>query len=157
MFITISIFFFIQKEILEPSNREWLFHNAPEKRVIFWPVLLEQFSKRWIQGYGLENIDIAFDSYEKFHSARSPTYYHLKNLNIDRAHNYILDLLLFGGVLVFLPWVFLVWKMFERAKGTFLLIPLVVYLIWIQFQIQGVSHLMYFWLIVGLIDQHSRN
>lgn len=153
--VAILAVYLLKVEIVSLQDVQWLSHNAPEKRIIFWPVLLEQYSRSWIQGYGLENIDIAYESFEKFHGERTPAYYSLKDLTIDRAHNYILDLLLFGGILVFFPWIFLIWNMFKKAKGTFLLIPLAVYLLWIQFQIQGIVHLLYFWLLVGLIDQES--
>ena len=153
-FVILSIIFFFQKEILQPKSSEWLFHNAPEKRVIFWPVLLEQYSKRWVQGYGLENIDIAFARYERFHEQRSPAYYGIKNLIVDRAHNYILDLLIFSGIFGTIIWILLVVSLFRKAKGV-LLMSLVIYLSWIQLQNQSVVHLMYFWLAAGLIDQES--
>lgn len=153
-FIAISFIFFVHKEILQPSSVEWLFHNAPEKRAVFWPVLFEQYSKKWIAGYGLENIDTSFAKYEKFHEQRSPAYFGIKNLIVDRSHNYILDLLIFSGIFGTLIWILLVVSLLRKAKGV-LLLSLIIYLLWIQLQNQSVVHLMYFWLVAGLIDQQS--
>src|SRR3989344_4479815 len=152
LLIGLSIVFLFQKEFIQPQDTEWLKYNSPERRIVFWPVLIEQFSKRWLSGYGLENIDIAFDRYEKFHEERIPVYYHFKNLNIDRAHNYSLDLLLFGGILTFSAWVYLIYILYKKVRGTFLVVPLLIYLIWTQFQVQGVMQLIYFWMLVGIAD-----
>jgi hypothetical protein len=34
-------------------------------------------------------------------------------------------------------------------------IALLLYLIWVQFQVQSVVHLMLFWLIAGLVDKEK--
>ena len=43
---------------------------------------------------------------------------------------------------------------YDRGKNV-LVFSLVLYLIWIQFQNQSVVHLIYFWLLVGMVDQSS--
>ena len=143
----------LYEEFIGPRSNQWLINNSPEKRVVLWPIILELVSQKPILGYGLENLDSAFSNYQKFHEERSPAYYGIKNLQVDRAHSYILDLLVFSGVLGLLGWLTLLLLLIKRAKASFLIIPLIIYLIWIQFQIQGIMHLLYFWLLVGLLDK----
>ena len=109
-------------------------------------------------GYGLENISSAFSSYFgrfNVNTLNSASFHGLKNLVVDRSHNYTLDLLFFSGILGFLAWIVLVWQLFRKIKSKVLLASLIIYLVWIQLQIQSVVHLMYFWLLVGLIDQED--
>lgn len=80
----------------------------------------------------------------------------LKELKIDRSHNYTLDLLMFSGGLGLISWlllVILVLKCLIKNNQQVLLVGLIIYLGWIQLQIQSIVHLMYFWLLLGLADQ----
>lgn len=141
-----------------PLNQQWLIDNSPEKRVYIYPVIWDLIKERPLLGYGLENISVNFTQYFSkmdFNSVTNPVYYSLRDLVVDRSHNYILDLLMFGGVVSLLSWLVLVGVLFKRTSRGFFLIPLLIYLIWIQFQNQSVVHLIYFWLLVGLIDQNS--
>ena len=142
----------IYQEIKAPFNQQWLIDNSPEKRIFIWPIILEFISQRPILGYGLENLRVAFSKYERFHEQRDPVYFGIKNLIIDRSHNYSLDLLFSSGFLGFLIWIFLVVILLKKARGI-LLLSLIIYLVWIQLQVQGIVHLMYFWLLGGLVDQ----
>lgn len=141
-----------------------------EKRPYIWATSFNIISKSPFLGYGLENISLSFaDYFTKFkHSLFeenlnvSPVLLSLRNLKIDRAHNYFLDLLLFSGYFGFLTWIiFLVMLLIKLGqkphdRDTFVLASsLVIYLIWIQFQNQSMVHLVYFWLIVGLINQKN--
>ena len=143
------------EEVIMPGGNKWLIDNSPEKRVIIWPIIADFITKRPIQGYGLENLITTFPTYQRFHGDRSPAYYGIKNLVVDRSHNYSLDLLFFSGIFGFLVWILLIGLLFKKVKSKVLLVSLIVYLIWIQLQIQSVVHLIYFWLLVGLIDQES--
>lgn len=141
-------------EVINPTSQQWLINNSPEKRIVIWPVLIEQATKNLYFGYGLENINPAFEGYIKFHEQRSPAYYGIKNLIVDRSHNYLLDLLIFSGVIGLITWILLVARVIFLSRKNYLLISsLLVYLTWIQFQNQSVVHLVYFWILVGLIDQ----
>ena len=156
---------FIWKEFLGPTTilDPDLTRVSVENRVYIWPVAWQLFLQRPLTGYGLENIAQAFSDY--FISNKhllfeenlniSPVLISLKELNIDRTHNYLLDILLFSGILGFLAWIYLVilllWK--TKQNNKILLISLITYLIWIQFQNQSIVHLIYFWLLVGLVDQ----
>lgn len=146
----------LYEEIISPQSKQWLINNAPEKRVIIWPIIFEFISQRPILGYGLDNLDKLFSGYQKFHGDRDPAYYGINNLNIDHSHNYMLDLLTFSGSLGLLAWLGLIFMLFKKAKGTGLLIPFLIYLFWIQFQVQGIVHLLYFWLLVGLLDRKPK-
>lgn len=136
--------------------------ESVEKRVYIWPVAWQLVLQEPFTGYGLENINRAFAGYFKdnYHplfeanSQISPVLISLKELNIDRSHSYFLDLLLFSGIFGLISWLFLVSLMLRKAiyNNNILLVSLLTYLIWIQFQNQGVTHLVYFWLLVGLLD-----
>lgn len=145
-----------------------LTRESVEKRVYIWPIAWKLVLQKLPTGYGLENINRVFAGYFKdnYHSLFEanlkifPVLISLKDLNIDRSHNYFLDLLLFAGILGLLAWIFLIsllfWKLGQMSYGrgkNVLLVYLITYLIWVQFQNQGVVHLVYFWLLAGLIDQ----
>ena len=139
-----------------------------EKRYYFWPILWQLVLQKPLTGYGLENIAPVFSQYFEKNKHTlfeenlkvQPYMFGLKDLNLDRSHNYILDLLLFSGILGFLVWIGFVLLLFKKLRQkthgrgkNVLIVSLVIYLIWIQFQNQSVVHLMYFWLIVGIIDK----
>lgn len=131
-----------------------------EKRYYFWPVLGKLILERPIQGYGLENIASVFSGYfEKNKHVLfeenlkvQPYLFGLKDLNLDRSHNYILDLFLFAGVFGVISYLMLVCLLLKKTKQKTLIVSLITYLIWIQFQNQSIVHLVYFWLLVGMID-----
>lgn len=138
-----------KKEIIQPQSLEWLQKNSPEKRIYIWPRVGQLILERPILGYGLENIEEVFTEGEtatKFKSVR--------DLSINRAHNYSLDLIFSIGLVGFLSWCLLIYFAFKKSKNQILTISLVVYLIWAQLQVQSIVHLMYFWLLIGLIDQN---
>lgn len=75
-----------------------LTRESVEKRVYIWPLAVKLFLQKPLTGYGLENISKAFSDYfeKNKHSLFeenlkiSPVLINLKELNIDRSHNYIL-------------------------------------------------------------------
>jgi len=144
-----------------------LTRESIEKRAYIWPVAFKIAIQKPLKGYGLENIENAFADYFQKNKHPlfeenlqiSPVLISLKELVIDRSHNYPLDLLLFGGAASLGVWVLIVallfWKLKQTSDGrhkNVLVISLVIYLVWIQFQNQSVVHLIYFWLLAGLID-----
>ena len=146
-------------EVIKPANQQWLIDNSPEKRVYIWPIIADLISQKPILGYGLENMSLAYREYFQkidFKAVKTPVYYSLKDLNVDRAHNYHLDLLFFSGFLGFISWIFLVGYLLKRARGV-MLTSLLVYLIWTLFQNQSVVQLIYFWFLVGLVDYVHEN
>lgn len=150
------------------SNNPDLTKESVEKRAYIWPQSFKIILQNPINGYGLENIGQSFFNYFEDNKHLlfeenlkiSPVLISLKELVIDRSHNYLLDLWLFSGVFGLLSWMFLVGLLFVKVGQIYhgrdknvLLVSLVTYLIWVQFQNQSVVQLIYFWLLVGLIDQ----
>lgn len=162
----------INSEISRPfsTNNPDLTEQSIEKRVYIWPIAWNLILQQPLTGYGLENIGKAFTDYFRDYKHPlfeenlkvSPVLLSLKELNIDRSHNYLLDLLLFSGILGLLGWlgvVVLLFKKFRQmshGRGKIVyMVSLLIYLIWIQFQNQSVVHLIYFWLMVGLSDSKA--
>lgn len=139
----------IQDEIVAPQTNLWLKYNSPEKRILIWPIIGEFIAQKPILGYGLENLDSLFVSYQKEHEQRSPAYYGIKNIHIDRSHNYFLDLLVFSGIFGLGSWLILVYFLVKQVRGA-LLGSLLIYLVWSLLQTQSVVHLVIFWLVVGM-------
>ncbi|MDO8638327.1 MAG: O-antigen ligase family protein, partial [Candidatus Daviesbacteria bacterium] len=159
----------IYQEIIDPQKVGKMvmtnnFDNSVEKRYYLWPLLwgIAEQSPFW--GYGLENINTAYANFFSVNKhalfeinfQQTSVMYRLKDLGLDRSHNYALDLLLFSGILGFLSWGFLVCLMIKKAKSRELLVGLVFYIIWSSFQNQSIVNLLYFWLLVGLIDQEGK-
>lgn len=161
---------FFAKEVIEPIfvKDPDLTELSVENRIYIWPVAWQLILQKPTTGYGLENISFAFADYFTTNKHTlfeetlniSPVLISLKELNIDRSHNYTLDLLMFSGILGLLAWIILVFLLIKqivlssvKPDNTVLLIGLFTYLVWIQFQNQSVVHLIYFWLLLGLIDR----
>lgn len=155
------------KELVLVQDKQWLLENAPEKRIHIFSASLKLALNKPLTGYGLENINQGFSDYFKQNKhilfeenlKIEPALISLKDLNIDRTHNYILDLFLFSGILGTMSWIllviFLMKKLFTSKislENSVILMGFVTYLIWVQFQNQSVVHLLYFWLLVGIID-----
>lgn len=148
LFITIIILVLLfisltMQQVLQTIYQQEI--SSPERRYYIWPVMVELTKENFFRGVGLENIDVAWSNFFKkinWNSNRisgdyNPFIYSLKNLNVDRAHNYFLDLLLFSGVIGFLGYIGLIGVVLRKIKSKVLLSSL----------------LMYFWLLVGLIDK----
>ncbi len=164
----------IYKEFLEPSftagNVTNPILNSVEKRAYIWPVLINLSLQKPFLGYGLENIAPSFTNYfiERKHilfeetNSVSDVLIRLKDLSLDRTHNYILDLMLFSGLFGVICWLLLVFALLKKIlssnitlENDVLLSGLVIYLIWIQFQNQSIAQLVYFWFLVGMIDKDN--
>jgi hypothetical protein len=107
-------------------------------------------------GYGIDSINVLykgqFSGFKPELKNYPPLYFNLMNLTIDRSHNYFLDLLIFSGVLGLMTYIYLLYLLFKSKVPAFLKIFLALYIIWVQFQVQSIVHLMLFWLVVGTID-----
>lgn len=144
----------IGNELISPLKLKspYLLTDSLEKRIYIWPILWQQFIKKPILGYGLENISKAFSSYKAPVQYWEPFFLAAKDLLVDRSHNYILDLLLFSGFLGPVIWLILLFLLIRKTRDSILLTGLLTYFVWVQFQNQSIVHLMYFWLLAGLID-----
>lgn len=76
-------------------------HFRFEDRKLFTQMGISAFTKNPLLGYGLESGDLVFEREFKAIDIN------LEDLMIDRSHNFILDILLWSGVLGLVP--FLVW------------------------------------------------
>ncbi|MBI2019661.1 O-antigen ligase family protein [Candidatus Daviesbacteria bacterium] len=157
----------IWQEVIEPFNlRSKAFANpsdSVERRFYLWPLGWELINQKPLTGWGLENVDKAYRTYFEvnkhtlFEETLQPSsvLIRLKDLTIDRTHNFTLDLLLLSGILGFALWGILVCLLVKKVQNKTLFVSLVLYLIWVQFQNQSIVHLIYFWLLAGLINQES--
>lgn len=154
IFSGIFVFNLLRTEIFEPQGQPWLIRNAPERRSYVWYVVADRILKRPLTGYGLENLEVAFSSY-KVQSGSDFAPLSVKNLHVDRAHNYILDILSFSGILGLLAWGVLIWSLLKAPKPPVLAATLILYLLWVQVQNQSIVHLLLFWLVAGLISKRD--
>ncbi len=140
----------IQSEFIDPYNYRWLMLNTPEKRVYIWQVAVSQGFKKPIFGYGLDNFQQVYTSY--FTDApKEASYYSRKVLVVDRAHNYILDIFVYAGIVGVVLWILLVGNVFVRLrKNKWLALSLVLYVIFVFVHPQSIMHLIFFWFLAGI-------
>lgn len=151
---------FLWEQLGKPNPYYSIINYSPEKRAYIWPYILDLIGKSPILGYGLENLRGIFGTNIRIEEAKVAYAADLKNLIVDRSHNYLLDLLFFSGILGLGAWIVLVLAIFMKLKSKsdgrhkmVLLTSFLIYLIWIQFQNQSVVHLIYFWWLVGVVDR----
>ncbi len=146
----------IDDEILKPLSfkNPQLSNYSIERRLLIWQTSIDIFLQKPIAGYGFDSISDVFPTYTPSESLRETTYFGIKDLQLDRTHNYLLDLLFFSGVGGALSWILLIYFLFKTPSKIVLKETLALYLIWIQFQNQSISHLIIFWLLVGLIEKN---
>lgn len=125
----------------------WLEKNQSrfENRWLVWGLGLQALQEKPILGYGAEGI---IQVYEKQYQqiARS-----LEGMVIDRSHNLFLDIALssgLGGLIAFGSWL---WQIKQRInqKKRWVLVPLVGFLVFSFFQPLGVTHWLYFILLIS--------
>lgn len=155
IFLSTGIYY---QEFLALKESQFLIKNSPEKRYFIYQHIIDLIIKRPFLGYGLESIDTVFPKKFNVLHQTDAAFPALKNLNLDRSHNYFLDLLFFSGLVGFISWCSLIWLVLRKSRTNKLFfIWFLVYLIWIQLQIQSIVHLMLFWILVGLlVDNKSK-
>ncbi|MBI2022761.1 O-antigen ligase family protein [Candidatus Daviesbacteria bacterium] len=150
------------KEIIQPRTNQWLIDNSPEKRVYLWEVLAKLILQKPYFGYGLENMGVVYSNFftsQDINSLKIPYYYSLRNLAVTRSHSYFVDILFFSGIVGLVMWIILLAVAFLqiRHKKSDLKQPVylffAVYVLWSSFQNQSIVHLIYFWSLLGIIDQ----
>lgn len=146
----------IYSEIIQPQSPEWLAKNSPEKRIFIWPIFVQLILERPLMGYGMENLKDAYSAYFlKFNPETTqlpPYFFTLKNIVVDRAHNYPMDLLISSGVFGLVGWGVALFYMRKKARTKYIASSLLIYLAWVQFQNQSVVNLIQFWFLAGLIS-----
>lgn len=154
VFLTISRPFI---NLYYPGRVGGLIGLSSESRVLIWPVMVEIIKRDPVAGYGLENIDLAFGNFFQsvnFNTNSNPTYLTLKDMRVDRSHNYIMDLMLFGGVGTALIWIILCFSLVYKLRhNQTLLLSLVAVLMFSQIHNQSIVQLIMFWFLVGLSDK----
>ena len=150
----------IWNEIIRPLSIGKTDTQTVEKRAHILPVMFELYSKSPVLGSGIDSINTLYAKKNAAFSPETIVYsavdFNLKNLTIDRSHSYFLDILIFSGVLGFLSYLYLIYILFKTPAPKSLKLFLVIYLIWTQFQVQSIAHLMLFWLVAGIIDFHFK-
>lgn len=156
------------KELVLVQDKQWILENAPEKRIHIFSASFKLALNKPLTGYGLENINQGFSDYFTKNKhilfeenlKIEPALISLKDLNIDRTHNYILDLALFSGIFGIFSWLLLVFLLLKKLllsevslENNILWLGLITYLVWVQFQNQSIVHLLYFWFLAGAIDK----
>ena len=144
-------------EVLKPLGQTGVENYQVERRIYIYPVLLEEYFKSPLLGFGIDSINSRykehFAGFKPELKNYPPLYFNLMNLNIDRSHNYFLDLLVFSGVLGLSSYLYLIYQVFKKPAPSYLKIVLALYLIWVQFQVQSIVQLMIFWLVLGNVDK----
>src|SRR3990167_5697648 len=136
-------------EVVDPQTASWLQLHAPEKRIFIWQFAQRVILQKPLLGFGLDQVQVAFREYP---APLLPAVYRdvLKDLYITRTHNYLLDLLIFGGLVSLLAWSGVIWQFFKRKTAPEFKEMMILYLIWSFWQNQSIVHLMIFWVFVGL-------
>jgi O-antigen ligase len=148
----------IREEIIRPLTSNKIEENhIVEKRIYILPVIFRGSLERPFAGFGLDSIDLLYRSqfadFKPEIRDYPPKYFNLMNLAVDRSHNYFLDLFVFAGILGLGFYLYLNYLLLKKPAPIYLKITLVLYLVWVQFQVQSIVHLIFFWLILGLIDK----
>lgn len=119
-----------------------------ENRWLIWNLGIKAILERPILGYGAEGIIKVYD--REFRQINLP----LEELAVDRSHNLFLDITLFSGLtglLVFCLWLRKITKSLVERKS-WVLIPLVGFLVFSFFQPLGVVHWVY---LIFLLSVYS--
>lgn len=156
VFLTICIVLlpsFIKVEFLYATNPSWITQNTAEKRILIWDVAVKEFIHRPLFGYGVDSFRYIYADYFENHiEAGDATAYPRKHLIVDRAHNYLLDLLIYSGLAGFAVWLVIGYISLKNARKSFLLAFFIIYFLWIQVQINSITHLIIFWGSLALSD-----
>lgn len=115
-----------------------------DDRSLIWLVAIKAMSERPLIGYGAESGEAVFNtSFIKWQSA-------LDGLTIDRAHNLILDLLMWAGIPGFVVFTIWIYKSLKKINGSLRQEKLAYFSAWIffsMFQPLGVLQ----WLLMFII------
>lgn len=132
--VAILIFVFIYASTLRPNV------EGPENRTFIAKIAFEEIKRKPILGYGPESGEIVYDNYFKRKNIS------LEGLLIDRAHNIVLDLTLWSGIIgltLFTTWFVIRTRSLANAR----LIPIISFIIFSFFQPLGTVH----WLLLLII------
>lgn len=147
-------------EIIRPLTKQGTEGYLVEKRIYIIPVILDIYSRSPILGYGIDSInDLYKEHFADFKPELNnypPLYFNLMNLTIDRSHSYFLDLIIFSGAIGLSAYLYLLYLVFKSKAPGFLKTFIILYLVWTQFQVQSIVHLILFWAVIGIIDNSKK-
>jgi len=149
----------VWKEIGEPQELLWQQQNSPEKRIFIWEIASKVFLQNPILGVGLENFDLAYANYFKainYNTLQDPKDLTLKDLVVNRAHSYPLDLAVWGGLVTLIIWSLLIFYSLKYSNNKYILTFFTIYLIWSLVQIESITHLILFWSVLGFIKNNKK-
>jgi O-antigen ligase len=146
----------LNQEIVRPLMGTRVGEDGQERRVYIWLFITDLIQQRPWTGYGLDNLVQVFPTAMNQLDPKPPFYFTVKDMTVDRAHNYLLDLLISGGLLTFFAWIAWYFILVAKAKKRWELVFLGIFFIYIQFQIQSIVHLIFFYTIAGLINRTSK-
>lgn len=168
LFLAAAIFIFfvyyfypvLWKETGEP-NTIHITDFTPERRVYIWPIFFQLVAEKPLLGYGLDNIGAAYSSYfENFNitaKQSNPYYLSLRDILVNRAHNYFLDILLYSGFLGLVSFLAMLFLCFKKTRAEEIRLFFILFVAWSFFQIPSIAHLLLFWLNAGLANQDTVN
>ncbi|MDA3802728.1 MAG: oligosaccharide repeat unit polymerase, partial [Patescibacteria group bacterium] len=110
---TLSSLYLIEQQI--PGRISQMFDikkGSTSARVDFYSVAAEAISKKPIVGYGVENIQ---QTYVGYYDASWGVHSDVNQVP-DRAHNLILDILMAGGIILFIAYTFLYFDFYRKYK-----------------------------------------
>lgn len=144
----------IYREFIQPLYSYQSDVESYEKRIYIWQITSQLFLEKPLLGYGLENLDLGYKQFFKNinFNINQPFYYHtLKDLVVNRSHSYFLDILFYSGILGLVSFLLLIFQAL-KTKRILLKSCLIIFLAFASIQVLSIIHLIYFWLILGLID-----
>jgi O-antigen ligase len=147
----------VNQEIIRPLSGARVGEEGQERRVYIWVFITDLIQKKPLIGYGLDNLREVFPEGLKELNPKPPFYFTVKDLSVDRSHNYILDLLVSGGLITFFAWMAFLFLLVANSRSKWELIFLVGLFIYLQFQIQSIVHLVFFYTTAGLINRYHKN
>lgn len=146
----------IHYEIIQPITSQRVENSNAQKRIYIWQVALEQISKKPLQGYGLESINLVFPKTYDFNHPKPAFYHSIKDLNIDNTHNIILNLLIWGGGVALVFFTYLYIQMYVKTKNSTYKTFLIIFLLWSLVQNLSIIHLILFFLMIAVIVNETR-
>lgn len=146
----------LHQELINPATEKRVGEGGQERRFYIWSFIVNLIEKRPVLGYGNDNLRFVFNQAFSEVAQKPPFYHTVKDLTVDRSHNYLLDLSVFGGLPLLFAWLGLFFILVKKSTSHVERFFLVLYFLWIQLQIQGIVHLVMFFVMAGIIQKNIK-
>jgi len=136
------------------SSQSVYTRTSAESRLNLYQVFLKA-QPNPLTGVGLENQSKLWGEYFRsidFNSNANSLYLELRHLNVDRGHSYFLDIYLSSGLVGLILYLILLIILLKTRTDPAIKVSLIIYLIYSSFHNLSIANLIFFWLLVGLID-----